>query len=274
MTEPGALETLYPFLYGHKSDDAVVRAGLVESLRQKAENSVDVKRRFFEANAEAVVAVATAIAEVYRRNGRLFTMGNGGSSCDAAHIAVEFQHPVTAGRPALPAKNLTADIAVLTAVGNDVGFEHIFLRQIVAHGRPGDGVIGVSTSGNSENLMAAFRKAKEMGLTTMGLAGMSGGEMARGETLDHCLVVRTDSIHRIQECHVAIYHILWDLVHTLLADARGALVAWLRVATHGSFSGSAAASIAAMISAVPEIRHCHRSLSCTWRRSAGTGCPG
>ncbi|MDJ0951077.1 MAG: SIS domain-containing protein [Alphaproteobacteria bacterium] len=217
-----ALEALYPFLHGRRQDDEAVEAGLMESLRQKADHSVEVKRGFFAENAEAVVAAARAIAEVYRGGGRLFTMGNGGSSCDAAHIAVEFQHPVTAGRPALPAKNLTADVAVMTAVGNDVGFEHIYLRQIVAHGRPGDGLIGVSTSGSSANLMAAFEKAKEMGLTTIGLAGMEGGDMARSASLDHCLVVGTDSIHRIQECHVAIYHILWDLVHTLLADERGA----------------------------------------------------
>jgi D-sedoheptulose 7-phosphate isomerase len=223
MTTSDALENLYPFLYGRKQDDEAVAAGLIESLRQKADHSVEVKRRFFEANGEAVVAAARAIADVYRADGRLFTMGNGGSSCDAAHIAVEFQHPVTAGRPALPAKNLAADVAVMTAVGNDVGFDHIYLRQVVAHGRAGDGLIGVSTSGNSQNLMAAFAVAKEMGLTTIGLTGMDGGEMARSASLDHCLVVETDSIHRIQECHVAIYHILWDLVHTLLADQRGGL---------------------------------------------------
>ncbi|MDJ0942232.1 MAG: SIS domain-containing protein [Kiloniellales bacterium] len=219
----GTLESLYPFLHGRKQDQAAVRAGLLESLRQKAEHSVETKRRFFDDNAESLVAVARAVATVYSKQGRLFTMGNGGSSCDAAHIAVEFQHPVTAGRPALPAVNLTADAAVMTALGNDLGFEHVYLRQIVAHGRPGDGLIGVSTSGNSGNLMAAFDKAKEIGLTTIGLAGMEGGEMARSPSLDHCLVVRTDSIHRIQECHVAIYHILWDLVHTLLADDRGGL---------------------------------------------------
>ena len=221
MTDDSPLETLYPFLHGRRQDDGAVQSGLMESVRQKAEHSVETKSRFFKDNAEAVVAVARAIAEVYRRDGRLFTMGNGGSSCDAAHLAVEFQHPVTAGRPALPAENLTADVAVMTAIGNDVGFEHIYLRQIEAHGRPGDGLIGISTSGNSANLMAAFDKASEMGLTTIGLAGMEGGEMARSPSLDHCLVVPTDSIHRIQECHVAIYHILWDLVHTLLADDRG-----------------------------------------------------
>ena len=149
-------------------------------------------------------------------------MGNGGSSCDAAHVAVEFQHPVTAGRPALTAIDLSADRTMLTAVANDIGFDHIFVRQIIAQGRSGDGLIGLSTSGNSKNLVKAFIKAKEMGLTTVGLAGMNGGAMAT-IGLDHCLIVEEDSIHRIQECHVTIYHILWDLVHSLLADDRGSL---------------------------------------------------
>jgi hypothetical protein len=86
-------------------------------------------------------------------------------------------------------------------------------------------LIGLSTSGNSDNLVKAFIKAKEMGVTTVGLAGMDGGEMSK-IGLDHCLVVETDSIHRVQECHVIIYHILWDLVHTLLADNRGSLAVW------------------------------------------------
>ena len=167
-----------------------------------------------------MIDAAGAVADIYRRHGRLFTMGNGGSSCDAAHVAVEFLHPVTAGRPALTAIDLTADRTMMTAVGNDVGFAHIFVRQIIAQGRRGDALIGLSTSGNSQNLVKAFLKAKEMGLTTIGLSGMSGGEMAK-IGLDHCLVVETDSIHRIQECHVAIFHVLWDLVHTLLADDRG-----------------------------------------------------
>ena len=89
-------------------------------------------------------------------------------------------------------------------------------------GGPGDGLIGVSTSGNSPNLVAAFAKAKELGLVTIGLAGGDGGAMQRAGTVDHCLIVPSSSIHRIQECHVAAYHILWDLVHTLLADDRGA----------------------------------------------------
>ncbi|MGI9027159.1 MAG: D-sedoheptulose-7-phosphate isomerase [Burkholderiaceae bacterium] len=223
MTNSEVLQSLYPFLHGDRQDADKLHLALLESVRQKAEDSVDTKRRFFEENAAAVVAVAEAIADIYRRDGRLYCMGNGGSSCDAAHIAVEFLHPVTAGRPALPAVNLVTDAAMMTAVGNDVGFDHVFVRQLIAQARAGDGLIGVSTSGNSENLLAAFRKAKEMGVVTIGLSGYDGGKMATSAALDQCLVVPSNSIHRIQETHVAIYHILWDLTHTLLADDRGRL---------------------------------------------------
>lgn len=216
------LKGLYPFLHGKKQDPEAMNAALLESVRQKAQHHQDVFAEFFARNGQAVVDAARTIAEVYRGNGRLFAMGNGGSSCDAAHVAVEFLHPITAGRPALTAVDLSCDRTMITAVGNDVGFDHIFVRQVIALGRAGDGLIGISTSGSSRNLVKAFLKAKQMGLRTVGLAGNTGGEMAK-IGLDHCLIVETDSIHRIQECHVAIYHILWDLVHTLLADDRGNL---------------------------------------------------
>jgi D-sedoheptulose 7-phosphate isomerase len=222
MSNDEGLQVLYPFLHGRKPDARALNAALVESVRQKAQHHQDIFADFFARNGRSVVDAAGTIADVYRRDGRLFSMGNGGSSCDAAHIAVEFLHPITAGRPALTAIDLTCDSTMMTAVGNDVGFEHIFSRQIIAQGRAGDGLIGISTSGNSANLAKAFRKAKEIGLRTIGLTGNTGGEMAR-IGLDHCLIVETDSIHRIQECHVVIYHILWDLVHTLLADERGNL---------------------------------------------------
>lgn len=215
------LSLLYPFLAGTRADAGALDAALLESIRQKAAESVVVKQRFFADNADGLLAAARAIAGVYRQDGRLYTMGNGGSSCDAAHIAVEFGHPITAGRPALPAIDLAHDTAMLTAVGNDVGFKHVFLRQVIAHVRAGDGVIGVSTSGNSENLLMAFAAAKERGAVTIGLAGGDGGRMLGHPQIDHCLVVRSDSIHRVQETHVALYHILWDLTHTLLADDRG-----------------------------------------------------
>jgi D-sedoheptulose 7-phosphate isomerase len=225
MADNSALQSLYPFLHGSRQDAARIDEALLESVRQKSRDSLAVKEAFFKDSAAQVVEVARALAKVFENGGKLFTMGNGGSSCDAAHIAVEFLHPVTAGRPAMPAVNLGADIAMISAVGNDVGFDHVFVRQLIAHARRGDALIGVSTSGNSDNLLAAFARAKEMGLLTIGLAGGGGGKMKESRHLDYCLVAPSDSVHRIQECHVAIYHILWDLVHTLLADKRGGLAA-------------------------------------------------
>jgi D-sedoheptulose 7-phosphate isomerase len=225
MSSTTELEALYPFLHGKGQDAAALEAALRHSVEEKARDSRETNARFFAAQADLLVAAAKALADVYRRGGRLFSMGNGGSSCDASHVAVEFVHPITAGRPALAAINLVADLAMISAVGNDVGFEHVFARQIIAQAKPGDGLIGISTSGNSSNLIAAFAKAKEMGLVTIGLTGGDGGKMKTGGVCDHCLVVPTTSIHRIQECHVAAYHILWDLVHTILADHRGSAAA-------------------------------------------------
>lgn len=215
---PG-LSALYPFLHGDPGVDA---ATLLDSVQRKADDSIAAKRAFFRDHGERLVAAAQGIADVYRAGRRMYAIGNGGSSCDAAHFAVEFQHPVTVGRPALPAVNLCADTAMLTAVGNDVGNEQIFARQIIALGVAGDGLIGFSTSGNSPNLVAAFAQARRIGLRTIALVGGDGGALARSADVEHCLVVATDSIHRVQEVHVAAYHILWDLVHTLLAGCRGA----------------------------------------------------
>ena len=219
------LRDLYPFLHGGKKDPAAAMDALLDSARAKARHSVAEKRRFFADNAQPLVDMAVAVAGIYRDNKRVYTMGNGGSSCDAAHFAVEFQHPITAGRPALPAVNLCNDTAMISAVANDVGVDHVFARQIEAQAEAGDGLMGFSTSGNSENLLAAYARGREMGLVNLGLCGGNGGAMASSGLLDHCLVVATDSIHRVQEAHVACYHILWDLVHTLLSDDRGAAAA-------------------------------------------------
>jgi D-sedoheptulose 7-phosphate isomerase len=221
MSNQGDLRALYPFLHGQSQEPAKLDAVLLHSVEEKARESRETNVRFFGAQAPVLVAAAKAVASVYRGGGRLFSMGNGGSSCDASHVAVEFVHPITAGRPALAAINLVADLAMISAVGNDIGFDHVFVRQIIAQGKAGDGLIGISTSGNSVNLISAFAKAKEMGIATIGLAGGEGGKMMSSGVVDHCLVVPTTSIHRIQECHVVAYHILWDLVHTLLADDRG-----------------------------------------------------
>ena len=221
MTTTAGLQALYPFLHGKVQEPGKMAVALLDSVEAKARDSRDTNAAFFGEQAPVLVAAAQSLAKVYRGGGRLFSMGNGGSSCDASHVAVEFLHPVTAGRPALAAINLVADIAMISAVGNDIGFDHVFVRQIIAQGRAGDALIGFSTSGNSANLIAAFAKARELGIVTIGLAGGDGGRMKSSGLVDHLLSVPTSSIHRIQECHVAAYHILWDLVHTLLADDRG-----------------------------------------------------
>ncbi|RJT28906.1 SIS domain-containing protein [Mesorhizobium waimense] len=221
MSSESELKGLYPFLHGKAQDPEKMNAALLHSVAEKARDTRETNERFFGGQAEILVAAAHTLADVYRNHGQLFSMGNGGSSCDASHVAVEFVHPVTAGRPALAATNLVADLAMISAVGNDLGFDHVFVRQLLAHARKGDAVIGISTSGNSQNLVSAFAKAREMGVHTIGLAGGDGGRMKLSGTLDHLLVVPSTSIHSIQECHVAAYHILWDLVHTLLADERG-----------------------------------------------------
>lgn len=221
MSSENDLQALYPFLHGKQQDAGQLDKALLHSVSEKAKDSRQISEAFFAEQTPILVAAAKSLANVYRKGGRLFTMGNGGSSCDASHVAVEFVHPVTAGRPALAATNLVADLAMISAVGNDLGFDHVFVRQLVAQARPGDALIGISTSGNSANLIAAFTKARELGIVTIGLTGGDGGKMKSTGAVDHCLVVPSSSIHRIQECHVTAYHILWDLVHTLLADDRG-----------------------------------------------------
>ncbi len=215
----GPLARLYPGLAPgpgpRASDDE-----LLASARTKAEESAAVKRAFFASQGAALVAAAHALADVFAAGGRLLTMGNGGSACDAAHLAVEFNHPITVGRPSLPAIHLGADLPMLTAVGNDVGFEAIFRRTVISHARRGDALVGFSTSGDSPNLLAAFEEARSRGVVTLGFSGGEGGAMARHPSLDHCLVVPAASVHRVQESHLVAYHVLWDLVHTLLAGRR------------------------------------------------------
>ncbi len=212
MANKKTLSGLYPFLDKDKSVDP----NLLESVQKKVEDSVKAKQLFFQNNADKILQAAHIIAKSYQQDGHLFAMGNGGSSCDAAHITTEFMHPITAGRKALGATNLSADIATITAVSNDVGNDYVFLRQLICLARKNDVLIGFSTSGNSANLIQAFSQAKEMGLHTIGFSGQTGGEMAKSSSVDLCLTVETDSIHRVQESHLTTYHILWDLVHSLL----------------------------------------------------------
>ena len=220
------LSALYPFMGsegGQKPSQRDKSQELLDAIQLKTQESLEAKQAFFAKYNKMLAEIANTIATSYRLGGRLITAGNGGSSCDASHLALEFMHPVTAGRPALPAINLSQDSAMLTAVSNDVGFNHVLKRQLIALAKTEDVLVVFSTSGNSPNLTEACEKAKELGLSVVAFSGGDGGELAKSSHVDQCLIVETDSVHRIQECHLVSYHILWDLVHTLLADERGFL---------------------------------------------------
>jgi D-sedoheptulose 7-phosphate isomerase len=210
--------SFYPFLHDEQKRSEDLPKDLAFSLMEKVRESVAVKTSFFEANSETIIAASLALAQAFQRGNKLLICGNGGSATDAQHVAVEFMHPITVGRKALPAICLSNDMAMVTAVANDVGFDDVFSRQIIALGGAGDVLLGISTSGNSENLMHAFATARRLKLISMGFAGGDGGKMAARSAglIDYCLTVPTSSIHRIQESHVALYHIMWDLVHTFL----------------------------------------------------------
>jgi D-sedoheptulose 7-phosphate isomerase len=209
----------YPFLHetGKRSEDLVDE--LRFSLMEKARESVEVKSRFFEESQDEILAASLAMARAFQSGRKMLVCGNGGSATDAQHVAVEFMHPVTVGRVALPAVCLANDIAMVTAIANDVGIAHVYSRQVIALGSEGDVLVGISTSGTSENVIHAIETARRMKLVTVGLAGGDGGRMAamrRDGLLDYCMTVPTQSIHRIQESHVTLYHVMWDLVHTFL----------------------------------------------------------
>jgi D-sedoheptulose 7-phosphate isomerase len=187
-----------------------------DAILRKARESTEVKLRFFEENAAALEVCVRALAERFRAGGRLYVMGNGGSAADAAHVAVEFVHPIVEKRRALPAAALTADPATLTAIGNDSDFSRVFVDQLELLARPGDAALGLSTSGASANVNRALRRARELGLLTIGFAGRDGGRMP--DVCDHCFVVKTWSVHRVQETHTALLHLLWDEVHVALGE--------------------------------------------------------
>jgi D-sedoheptulose 7-phosphate isomerase len=206
----------YPFLHTGEKSGAGVMKGLRHSLIVKARESAEVKQQFFETNQEKILQASLAMASAFQRGGKLLVCGNGGSATDAAHIAVEFMHPITMGRKALPAIALSNDIATVTALANDVGYADVFARQLIALGREGDILLGLSTSGNSDNLLRAFETAKRLKLVTIGFAGGDGGKMATSEAVDYCLTIPTSSIHRVQETQITLYHVIWDLTHEML----------------------------------------------------------
>jgi len=193
-----------------------VTDAIAEAMLRKARESAALKVAFVEQQADKIAACVRALAERFVGGGRLLVMGNGGSACDAQHVAVEFQHPIVEKRRALPAVALAADTALLTAVGNDADFSQVFVRQIDLLARPEDAALGISTSGASANVNRALRRGREKGLLTIGFAGRDGVAMI--DLCQFCFVVPTWSIHRIQETHTLLLHLLWDEVHVALGE--------------------------------------------------------
>jgi D-sedoheptulose 7-phosphate isomerase len=205
---------LYPMLDAREADAPALLADLARSADAKAAQSTQLRTSTLETLAQQLDATAEAMADAFVAGGRLFCFGNGGSATDAAGLAALFTSPST-GRP-LPARSLVADTAVLTALANDIGVEVLFARQLIAHGRAGDIALGLSTSGGSTNVLAAFAEARRRGLLTVGLAGYGGGAMRTCLDLDHCLAVDAQSVHRTQEAQSTVAHALWQRVQDRL----------------------------------------------------------
>ena len=187
-----------------------------ESILRKAAESARVASQLFERDAGRFEACVQAMARRFTAGGRLWVMGNGGSACDAQHVAVEFQHPILEKRRALPALALTTDSATLTAIGNDSDFALVFAQQLRLLATPGDMALGISTSGQSASVVRGLQAAREMGMLTIAFSGRDGGRMV--EAAEHCFVVPSFSIHRIQESHTILLHLLWDQLHVALGE--------------------------------------------------------
>ena len=179
-------------------------------VRAVGAESAQLQQRFFAENAPLLVEVGRRMAESLRSGGKVLVFGNGGSAADAQHFAAELVGRFTADRAAWPALALTTDSSILTAVGNDYGFEAVFRRQVEAHGKPGDVAVGISTSGRSSNVIEGLRVARDRGLLTVGLSGGGGGRM---EGLVHYLLdVPHHTTARIQEVHAVIVHVLCQVI--------------------------------------------------------------
>ena len=205
-----AMESLYPFLYSGPSDLPAVLDQVRASTVAKAEEILGLRRAVCARDAARLERCAHDAAGRFAAGGRLFAFGNGGSATDAQQLATLFLNPGPDARP-LPAFCLANDTSVVTALCNDIGVDVVFARQIAAFGTPRDIAVGLSTSGNSGNLLRAFDEASRRGMLTIGLAGYEGGQMAELDSIDYLFVAPSASVHRIQEAQTTIYHVLWEL---------------------------------------------------------------
>jgi D-sedoheptulose 7-phosphate isomerase len=189
---------------------------LSEKVLRKCRESVEVKEKFFRLYAEQIAELCEKMAGRFQAGHELWVMGNGGSACDAQHVAVEFIHPITDKRRALPARDLVSQIPVLTAISNDKDYAKIFVDQLALWAKPGDMALAISTSGQSPNLIYALQAARKKELLTIAFSGKDGGRLH--EVAEYSFTVPSFSIHRIQECQVALLHILWDLIHVAMGE--------------------------------------------------------
>jgi len=185
-------------------------------IEEEVGESLRVKQAFLLECAEPLAAICAALAERLERGGKLLLFGNGGSAADAQHIAAEFVGRYQVERGALAAMALTVNSSTLTAVANDYGYEEVFARQVAAFGAENDAAIGISTSGNSPNVLRGIAAARERGMLTVGLTGHAGGELKRLAGL--CLSVPSDVTARIQECHILAGHIVSGYCERVLTE--------------------------------------------------------
>lgn len=191
-------------------------AGLKTLMRSWLQESLDVKQAMIrdEQLIAALEQAAVWCEQACLAGGKVMFMGNGGSAADAQHLAGEFVSRFNYDRPGIGAIALTVDTSVLTAIGNDYGYEHLFRRQVQASGKAGDVLVGLSTSGNSPNVLHAFEEARRMGIRTIAFTGSTGGKMR--DSTDMCLRVPSTSTPRIQECHIVLGHTLCGLVEAMI----------------------------------------------------------
>lgn len=187
-----------------------------EKILRKCRESMEMKEKFFDKYAEQIEAMCKAMAERFQQGKKMYVMGNGGSLCDALHIAVEFNHPIIEKRKPFPVIPLMTDIATMTAIGNDIDFTRVFVNQLRLLGQPGDMALAISTSGKSPNLIYALDTARQMGMMTLAFSGKDGGRLP--DMSDYCFIVPSFSIHRIQEVHGTLLHVVWDLIHIHLGE--------------------------------------------------------
>jgi D-sedoheptulose 7-phosphate isomerase len=172
--------------------------------------SADVKRRTAQTIGDEIARAGELLLNAYRSGAKSLIFGNGGSAADAQHYAAELVGRFGSERRALPALALNVNASTITSVGNDYGYDYVFVREVEAFGAPGDVAIAISTSGNSPNVLAAIERARQLGLTVIGLTGKGGGKMK--ELCDLCVVVPSDSTPRIQETHITIIHIWCNMI--------------------------------------------------------------